>query len=76
MSGEEWAWFGEAVEEMAAAGLLVEMHYCRTINPDFSWSFGWRENHDAVTRWTYGRTARLAAERGRQGWLRERESGA
>lgn len=72
--GTDWARFGMLLDEMAAAGLLVELH--RTSGKgNFSWSFAWRSTYQAQKTWFYGETARQAIERGHAKWVEAWEAG-
>lgn len=73
--GTEWGVVGRLLDEMAAAGLLVELH--RTIGKgNFAWSFAWRSTYVAQKAWCYGVTAGQAIERGHAKWVLDWESQA
>jgi hypothetical protein len=68
--GTDWAAVGQMIEEMAAAGFMVELHKTAQ-SKGFAWSFARRTDFKQQKIWTYGETAGQAVERGYERWYAE-----
>lgn len=69
----DWAQVGLQIEEMTAAGLLVELHKTQGKGA-FRWSFAMRSTYRGDKRWFYGETPGQAVARGHDRWVAEWET--